>query len=391
MTAIKYKQELSNSIADTLETACSKVSRALAARLRLCNNSKNLFLAKDLHNADFELFDGEGSLWCCNSRLCSFCVAKLAKRSRKIANYIIENQPKKHSHKWRFVVLTMPDDALIGLSLYKQRQVFNDAWRWLSTKSEWFKKTIDGCIKTEEFTVDVSRLNIFHYHINLLTYSAFPSESRFKTEWTEALKHSFKKHNVAWHCPTSNGLANVYMKLVVDYRIENNHSTKISEQAAVFELCKYVTKAQSWEQMPIQQLAEVAENPRFWRMFEVLGSCRQTAKPIRPNAAKKAVKTALNVIISNAIINSNLNGYTYFNNKCITVLNFFLKIANQSNAPPKTKKLSWIFRIQNGITTLTDYTNELENDFVKARKFRVEQLRKKYIYATFKTFDGYAF
>ncbi len=395
------KQNSSNKIADRLDLVGSRVASALSDRIRLCNQNWNLCLGQGLVSATGVTFDGRILLWNCKSRFCSFCVSSLSRRSRKISNYIIENQPietylyynKITPYEWRFAVLTMPDDALIGLSLLHQREVFYYAWRLFSTKSKYFKKVVSGGIKTEEFTHD-SAPNPYHYHGNLLLYCQFIDHEQFKKDWTKAVKAAFKRFGLTWQAPkTKNGLVNVYLKRVVNQRVNEDNKTLISVQNAVKYVCKYATKSQTWEDIPLLDLKEITENRRFWRMFEVFGSCRETAKPIRPKAIKTPAKP---VVIVNyragELISLLSNGCFYVHSPTINATTPAFAPANPAHAPPtKPKKKSWFYRISNNLITNSAYRNELINNFIQIRSFRIKQLRSLYPTAQFRMLDGVKF
>ncbi len=396
------KQHSSNKIAARLDLVGSKVACALSDRISLCNQNWNLCLGEGMVSGTTgATFDGRVLLWNCKSRFCSFCVSSLSRRSRKISNYIIENQPAETylycnritPYEWRFAVLTMPDDALIGLSLFHQREVFYHAWRLFSTKSKYFKKVISGGIKTEEFTHD-SAPNPYHYHGNLLLYCQFINQDQFKKDWTKAVKASFKRFGLTWQTPkTKNGLVNVYLKRVVNQRVNEDHKTLISIQNAVKYVCKYATKSQTWEDIPLSDLKEITENRRFWRMFEVFGSCRETAKPLR----LKAVKTAPQPVViinprAGELISSLSNGGFYVHSPTINATNPVFAPANPAHAPPtKLKKKSWFYRISNNLITNEKYRNELINNFIHIRQFRIKQLRSLYPTAKFRMLDGAKF
>ncbi len=380
---LRYKQTLSAAVAARLETAADvETVRALAYRIKACNQNQNLFAAADLHNAETgELFTGRGSLWCCGSRLCSNCVGKLSRRSAKIAEFVFANQPAKPFHDWRFVVFTMPDNALAGLPLSKHHEVFYAAWRWLSTKSEFWEKKVSGAIKTEEFTISAERANIYHFHGNALVFGNFLDEKLLKIEWTRALKISFARFGLPWHCPTKNGLADVQISRV----------SKSNFKQTVSELCKYITKPQDWQKIPIEHLADVAGNPRFFRAFELSGVCRTVAKALRPNQPENAPRSQPTAESETADFHTNANEYAYVHTKQIIVPNFLLPPERNWKPPPKPRRKSWFLRISSGELTANQYKIELSADIENAISFRKAQLRAKFPFAEFETLNGETF
>jgi hypothetical protein len=430
---LSTKQATSSKIADRLDLVGSRVASAQAARIRLCNQDWNVFEGQGMVAPSGKSFNGQGLLWNCNCRLCSFCVAKVSRRNRKISDFIVDNQPPETyvfgrrvvPYEWRYVVPTMPDDALVGLSLYRQRQIFYHAWRLFSTKSQWFKEVVSGGIKTEEHTYNEFRddsPNPYHYHGNLLLYCQFLDQKKFKEEWTKALKAAFKKYGVEWQCRTGYkkfilslycflyskpsmdlynlvclraamcGLANVYLKRVVNYEVNEDHPTQISVKNAVKYITKYATKPQTWEEIPTDDLREVVENRRFWRMFEVFGSCRKTALPIRPKAVTRCASAPVIVNYrAGELISQLSNGCFYVHTPNINAKSLPFAVANPSNAPPKERKKSWFYRVSTGITSVEKYKNEIINNFILIRSYRIKQLQALYPLAKFRMLDGAKF
>jgi hypothetical protein len=380
---LRYKQTLSAAVSERLQTvAAAETVRALAYRIKACNQNQNLFAAADLHNAETgELFTGRGSLWACGSRFCSNCVGRLSRRAAKITEFVFTNQPAKPFHDWRFVVFTMPDAALAGLPLSEHHEIFYAAWRWLSTKSEFWKKKVSGAIKTEEFTLNAERANIYHFHGNALVFGYFLDEKLLKIEWTRALKISFARFGLPWHCPTKNGLADVQISRV----------SKSNFKQTAAELCKYIVKPQSWQKIPAEHLADVAGNPRFFRAFELSGSCRTVARALRPNQPENAPKSQPIAAGEQPEICSNANNLAYVHTKQIIVPNFSSPPERIWKPPPKPRRKSWFLRISAGEITLENYKTELSADIENAVSFRKAQLRAKYPFAEFETLSGECF
>jgi hypothetical protein len=393
ISTLQFKQKLSHDVAARLDdVADGEIVQALAYRIRACNRNENLFTADGLQDvATGNRYHARGSLWSCSSRFCSHCVGKLSRRAAKIADYVYQNERKIIFCEWRFIVLTMPDNALAGLPLAAHHEIFYHAWRHLYTKSKFWKKKVRGAIKTEEFTLKPDRENPYHFHGNVLAYGYFPDHEILKKEWTKALKISFARHGLEWHCPTKNDLPNVQIKLVVRRRVRDDKK-EISREGAIFELCKYVTKPQDWQNIPAEHLEEVARTPRFFRAFELVGSCKETAKAIRPNKRENALREAENAECENAEILTNLNKDTYLDKKLITVPKNLFDSEICNNSPPKLRKKSWFSRIKNKEITLEQYKAELDGEISNVQKFRKLQLRLKFGFVpTFFTLDGECF
>ncbi len=358
-------------------TSDSRLVQGLADRIFACAQRENFFLAEDLHSTDTgELFDGRGSLWACNSRICPTCVGRLSKRSRAISRHVFETEKLFLGERWFFLTFTMPDLALRELPLLLCRSVIFEAWRKFS-RSVWFGRVIRGGMKSEEFTV--GSFQQYHYHIHSLAICKNRITSNdfveIRREWTKALRFAFKKHNVKFECNTKDGLANVNV-----LRVYN-------KQRAILELCKYITKSESWAKIPPEQLAEIATVNRFPRMFEVFGACKETAKTFLLNRRKKLLTGSLNA--QNEVVNNNelLTDDAYLDKKKITVRNSDFRF-QYTHAPPK-KRQSW--RVRCRILPRLEWIKSLEEDIDRCREYRMKQLRHKYAFATFRTLSGEEF
>jgi hypothetical protein len=360
----------------------NKIIQAIILRLEKCNENENLWVAEDLHSAEGECFNGRGNYSSCGSRFCSQCVSIPSRRNAKIADYILD---KLKHRDLRFVVLTMPDDALSHLSLLQQHDVFYYAWRLLTTKSKWWKGFVRGAIRSNEFTAKLDRKNLYHYHTNLLLDCPYLPHLILKREWAIYLKKSFKHFGIEWHCPTKNGLPNVYIKRIVA-NVKDGEK-EISREKVVSELCKYATKPQDWDNVPIEDVAEIAELERFPRMFEVLGSFSD----VRPKPRQNAVNSPENVINEKDNFNSNLNTDNYVHTNYITVPKIHTSSNHFWKPPPKPRQKSWFKRLRDNEITLDQYKIELSITVGRTIRFRKLQLRQKYPFATFQTLDGQSF
>ncbi len=385
--ALRFKQKLSNRMAQHLKGASDdKIIEAIIYRLEKCNLNENLWVAEDLHTADGECYPARGNLVSCGSRFCSQCVSIPSRRNAKIANYILD---KLKHRDLRFVVLTMPDDTLSHLSLLQQHDVFYYAWRLLTTKSKWWKRFIRGVIRNDEFTVKLHRKNLYHYHGNLLLDCPYLPHLILKREWAKYLKKAFKHFGIEWHCPTKNGFPDVYIKRIVSK--VNDEKKEISREKVISELCKYATKPQDWNDVPIEDIEQIVKRERFPRMFEVLGSCKAIAKEIRPKPPQNAVNSPENVINEKDNFNSNLNAETYVHTNPITVPKIDASSNHFGRPPPKLKQKSWLRRLRDNEITINQYKIEFDFTAERTKRFRKIQLRQRYPFATFQTLDGQSF
>ncbi len=283
-----YRREKGESVAEVLQAAAmvagDAVALGLAARIAECSSKYNHFLADDLNNSDGECFNGFGNLYGCGSKLCHSCIDKAAKLNRKKAreaiemtrllrreylpdgakDYVIEQE------RHRFVTLTMPK---VSLSCTETIKLLSHAWD-LFRKLEFTKNYFGGYVKSIEFTVRSD--DSYHAHIHLLAICFYLPEKTLKRLWRRCLQSAFAASGLDWRCETKDNSPVVNIKLVNS--IEN----------ALNEVCKYVTKSESWEKIPAAHLLEVASVKRWGRMFELAGRLKASAKLIK--AKKEVVK-----------------------------------------------------------------------------------------------------
>ncbi len=374
---LKYKQDLARDVVAALcRSSDNPLMQAQAVRIERCNSDGNLFVGEDFHTQDGELFNGKGSLWACNSRLCPNCTGKLSKRSRKIIRYVMENQKLLVGENWYFVTFTMPNLNLKNLPLPVIAEIMQTAWKRFSTletradkKKTWFQKTIRGGFKDAEFTYPPGE--IYHYHLHsLLVGKTSIQRNNFieiRRFWTKALRFAFEKHGIELEINTSDGLAVVN---VVKVGWANREKT-------INELCKYVTKSDSWSKIPVEQLAHIVAVPRFWRMFESFGVCRQTAREMNQNT----VKTSANTDNESANQSENINNDAYLDTQKL--------INRQPDAQKRLRRVAW--RIRAKEIPLWQYRMELAHEISEVQRFRRYQLQRKFSFATFQTLDGQEF
>jgi hypothetical protein len=393
LTAIRYKQELTEKTIDDLNGCYGglavrpKEIFGLTMRLGHCIDDSNLYIGEDLHNRETgECFDGRGSLWSCGSRFCAFCVGKPSKESRKKIRYVMDNLKLLVGEDWYFNTFTMPDLALKGLTLEQVAAIKQTAWKKFAhyepnaAKSlTWFQNHFRGGFKNCEFTY--TKYAVFHYHLHGLMVGSYKIKRNnfveIRQEWTKALKFAFKKHGVKWQCDTKDGLAVVNV-----LKVDMSNKEKV-----IFEIAKYVTKADSWSNIPDEQLVEIATMARFFRMFESFGVCRRIARRMKEKPATTKQTTVFNLL--NLL--SNLIQTPYLDTTKIIPSVLALLSDNFPNAPPNPKKKSWFRRLRDGEISLDDYADELEDTVAKVVNFRKIQLRRMYPYAILKTVGGYAF
>lgn len=229
----------------------------LIARMELCNSRENLWYSNDLKSADNRNYGAIGSLWRCNSRLCTNCLAIHSMRNRKRVRAALAAQTFSKGERLNFITFTIPR---VGLPLAVTRELVNRAWRLFQRRSV-CRSLLRGGAKSEEFTV---RPDGFHYHLHVLAKTPWFLFNELRRSWTDAVVDTFAEANIPFNIPTNDGL------LVVNVRKVD------SPERAVLELCKYLTKSDSWRKLDAASLWTVARQRHWSRMFELFGSFRDS-------------------------------------------------------------------------------------------------------------------
>ncbi len=383
-----YRREKGESVAEVLQTAAmavgDDVALGLAARIAECSSKYNHFLADDLNTSDGECFNGFGNLYGCGSKLCHSCIDKAAKLNRKKAREAIEQTrllrreylpdgAKDYvveQERLRFVTLTMPK---VSLSCTQSIALLAHAWD-LFRKLDFTKNYFGGYVKSIEFTVRSD--NSYHAHIHLLAISFFLPEKTLKRLWRRCLQSAFAASGLDWRCETKDNSPVVNIKLVDS--IEN----------ALSEVCKYVTKSESWEKIPSAHLLEVASVKRWGRMFELAGRLKASAKLIK---AKKEVVKQIQVERKND--DADLN---YLDTKYLTDGENSAEVSQSRGVSHqnleirpkiKIKRENWreIIRVKG----LEVYRRILKRQVEAMRRVRQMQLVEKFPLATFKDLAGF--
>jgi plasmid rolling circle replication initiator protein Rep len=379
---LKYKQSLARDVIAALRSSDNPLMRAQAERIKRCCSDDNLFVGEDFHTGDGELFEGKGSLWACNSRLCPNCVGKLSKRNRRIIRYVIENQKLLVGENWYAVNFTLPNLDLKDVPLPFIADIMQAAWKRFSAletrankKLTWFQKTIRGGFKNCEFTYTEN--NVYHYHLHtLLVAKSKIGRDNFieiRRHWTKALTFAFDKFGIELKINSKDGLANVY--------VEKRKFNSRNREKTINELCKYVTKNESWREIPLEQLETIVAVPRFWRMFESFGVCRQTARQMN----ETAVISSANADIETVNQSANLNDDAYLDKN-----NLINRRENELlEKGLRVRRVSWRIRVKE--IPLWQYRMELADEIEEVQRFRRLQLQRKFAFARFQTLDGEVF
>ena len=325
-------REIAAAVRDAIHSELPADAETLAVashRIQLCNSTNNIWFANDLHNADGELYNGSGRFWSCYSKLCPECVAKQSRRNRAHLRTALA-LTRLHSGEYRnMITLTIPKT---DLPLLKVREIVNHAWKLFSRRA-WFKKTFVGGAKSEEFTVTPTG---FHYHIHTLAQTKYILYASLRHHWTECCIAAFAKAGHPLTIATSDGLADCHVRRIS------------SIDAAIKEVAKYITKADSWAKIKQSDLLDLLRIRKFPRMFELFGSFRVALK-------EPALVDA-----------ESLNEQDYLDTQCLIL---------SDRAP------YWRDAVRLGGASA--YLVKIGEQYTDAFHFRREALRQKYPYANF--------
>jgi hypothetical protein len=237
---------------------------------------------------DGELYDATGSLYSCDERLCPGCLSKRSRKARRRARGGLASAGLRRGELLRFVTLTMPTLPASEVPLELVLKVIQTAWRTFSNRRGWWSSVVRAGVKGVEFTLgNPKRLQRegrewtperdgYHVHLHLVAVSRWIEWRRLREEWSACLLTAWREHGIERGINTSDGLAVCDVRLVFDKKRKSK--SFITTDGAVNEVCKYVTKCESWLHVPESQLVEIASVERWPRMFELLGDCRQRAE-----------------------------------------------------------------------------------------------------------------
>jgi len=310
------KRALSQEIVTKLRAAAlaTGVERVLrvAADIDDCGSKENIWLGRDLHNEDGELFETSGTLRTCNKRFCPYCAASLRRKSRKRARSGVkrvnenraavekelrermkeianrsEDRKKKELEirlakkyldlRWRSLTLTAP--TVIGRTLVETIDIFNEAFELLMKRSFWIS-FVAGGIKGVEFTLGDKPLlwvvdkDGYHVHIHVLVFAEWLVWEKLREEWTYCITEAWARHGHELKINTPSGQTMVRISLVVA-RKKKGASNVMTEEEAIQEVIKYVTKSDSWLKVPDDHLVECVNVKKWNRMFELFGVARE--------------------------------------------------------------------------------------------------------------------
>jgi hypothetical protein len=268
-------------------------AKTAADLMRQCSHVENVWHAEGFRNDTGESYEAFGTLFACNCRLCSFCVAAQRKKARRRAREGWKRARLRVREKWFLVTLTMPTMAASRAGLLLTLRVCQDAWRAFTKDGLWKEHSRAG-IKGVEFTLgkahkdegrawDAGR-DGYHVHMHLLCVAVWVNTAKLRQDWTRCLERAWRANGIEQGINTSDGLAVCHSRFVSNRRVKRSGSI-ISAEGAVNEVAKYITKGESFLTIPEDQLLEVAAVRRWPRMFELIGDCRAQGDDQEPDAS----------------------------------------------------------------------------------------------------------
>lgn len=252
----------------------SNLAVVLQQRITLCNSPKNLWFIKDKKKSNGETFHAYGRYWRCNSIICSGCQQIRSRDKRRRLRNVLKQMKPRQGETYQFITLTVPNQ---NLTLFANHEFVDYAFS-LFRKRKWFKERFRGSVKSFEFTKNKKGI---HFHVHMLALSKYIDYSKLRVEWTECVQKSAKKflgNELTVH--TADQLLIVKVKKIYDL------------DSMVFELCKYITKGDSWTKVNELELLEYATAPLLPRLFEMLGCFRTADQEIRKAAQSVEANSA---------------------------------------------------------------------------------------------------
>jgi len=239
--------------ADNADAFKENEIRSLALRIKQCGKPDNTYIAHDAYNVTTgECYDAVGNLWQCNSKLCPSCVATQARRNRKKLRDAMQQQRLGTGERFYFVTFTIPNPKL---SIIATRAIVDRAWT-LFRKRKLCVSLIRGGAKSEEFTLTA---NGYHYHLHFIWKSRYLSYQEVRRTWTECVEIAFDEAEQPFAVNTKDGYC--IAKIL----------PMINREKTIQEVCKYITKSDSWYKMRESDLTDLALIKRWFRMFELFG------------------------------------------------------------------------------------------------------------------------
>jgi hypothetical protein len=383
-------------------------SLAVADKLRHCSSCSNVWYAEDVQNKAGELYEATGTNYACSERLCPSCLAKRSRIARARAREGFARAGRHAREIDYLITLTIPTIPASKLDLLQSLLLLLDTWRRF-TKTDFYSTHIIAGVKGVEFTLgDPKRLERegrewladidgWHPHLHLVTRGPWINANRDKEGkdglrqvWTSCYKAACAEFHITPTINTKDGFLNCHLRYATQRKKEKTRGT-IPLESAIIEACKYITKFDSWLKIPESQLLAIANIPRWPRMFELIGRCREEPQPSTPLVTTVGA-TQLNPL---AIAARRKKTVRIHNRAMREIMRSYFNSTNLSAAdssPPECQKLPSSLR-ETGRMMIEQGKREewralLATKVKKVQEFRRAQLARMYPFAVFRTLDG---
>jgi hypothetical protein len=178
-------------------------------------------------------------------------------------------------------------------------------------------------------------------------------------------------------------------------KIKRLNSSANALKGAVQEVCKYITKSDSWEKISEKDLLGIARIERFPRMFELFRFFRTQRNA---NAVLEHPNVFITYLLSQLLVEVIKNVKKIIESGGNIILDT-KEISDGENSsepgelpdkvPKPERQANWRKYIAE--FGLEDYLERLAEQVYKTRETRKYFLKYKYEYATFRTMDGVVF
>jgi hypothetical protein len=269
----------------------------------------------------------------------------------------IESNPDE---RWRFLTLTAP--KIPDASLLTVLRVFQRAWSLLRKRELW--AAVGAGVKGVEFTYNPETQG-YHVHIHALVLSEWIPWQRLREDWTACLQTAWAESGLTVTINTESGKAFVDIRLVRPKHSERKDSIGLDD--AVNEVCKYITKCESWSQIPDVDLVEIASVERWPRMVEVFGRARGQGCAVTDQASTAAGDAR-----------APEGAATFLDTQCL------------SDGRKRTKRRDSLLSLPDTMPMLA-WERILEGRAARVARYRKSQLANKYPTAVFTLLDGHTF
>lgn len=408
--------------ASHLDATSSDAATVTADLLGQCAGPGNIWHAEDLHNDAGELYEGLGVGYACGQRLCPSCMESRRRKSRARARAGLQRAKfnRAPGELQSFVTLTAPTLPASEVSLIQSLSIFQDAWRRLTKHNYWRSKVRAG-VKGVEFTLGrgheregrewMPEVDGYHVHIHTIVFAPWLEWRTLRAVWTNCLRAAWRQAGIENGINTKDGFAIVDVRKVTGRKVKGQRAL-ISEDGAVCEVAKYITKCESWLKVPDVQIGGVAAVEKWPRMFELLGDCREQRQESGPasragsdqdeeaqEARREAEETLVAIDAAWYDMARAGAGRQELDALAAATARAYLDTQNLSAANLRRSELPKARRArgqpirQRGRELLArgdrqTWLEELSNYAERVREFRRGMLSTRYPYATFRTLDG---